>query len=307
MRGLNRMRVALALAAFAPITFPLAASAQTKVDQAKEEAAIRAVATEYQAAFNAHDADRLVALHTPDAVVMVSNSPLSSGTGALRASFAEFFKGKPTLTFTPTKIEVVSPTVATDYGTYTLTADTPDGKITDRGNYTTIWHKVGGKWLIAVDAPVSTTPMPMPGAAVAGAGAGAAAVAYAPDVRFVAHSNISWSDFTPPGFNPGAKLAVINGDPNKPGEYTVRLMFPAGYKFPVHFHPGAENLTVVSGTFQLGMGDTADYSAVKNYTDGDFIYIPPRHAHFGGNGASGPTVVQLHGQGPFQIILGPPK
>lgn len=299
MRGLNRMRVALALAALAPITFPLAANAQTKVNQAKEEAAIRAVVTEYQAAFNAHDADRLVALHTPDAVVMVSNSPLSSGTGALRASFVEFFKGKPTLTFTPTRIDVVSPTVATDYGTYTLTADTPDGKITDKGNYTTIWHKVDGKWRIAVDAPVSTTPMPMPGAAMA--------VAYAPDVKFVAHTNLSWTDFAPPGFAPGIKLAVINGDPSKPGEYTLRLMFPAGYRFPVHFHPGAENLTVVSGTFQLGMGDTADASAIKDYTTGDFIYVPPRHAHFGGSPATGASVVQLNGNGPFQVILGPAK
>lgn len=299
MRGLNRMRVALALAAFAPITFPLAAGAQTKVNQAKEEAAIRAAGNEYQAAFNAHDVDRLVALHTSDAVVMVSNSPLSSGTGALRSSFAEFFKEKPTLTFTPTKIEVVSPTVATDYGTYTLTADTPDGKITDRGNYTTIWHKVDGKWRIAVDAPVSTTPMPMPGAATA--------VAYAPDARFVAHSNITWTDFTPPGFDPGVKLAVINGDPSKPGEYTLRLMFPPGYRFPVHYHPGAENLTVVSGTLMLGMGDTADASAIKEYTTGDYIYVPPRHAHFGGSAASGSTVVQLHGQGPFQVILGPAK
>ena len=117
-------------------------------------------------------------LENGSSCVMVSNSPLASGTGALRSSFVEFFKGKPTLTFTPTKIDVVSPTVATDYGTYTLTADTPDGKITDRGNYTTIWHKVNGKWRIAVDAPVSTTPMAMPGAATA--------VAYAPDARFVA-------------------------------------------------------------------------------------------------------------------------
>jgi len=49
---------------------------------------------------------------------------------------------------------------------------------------------------------------------------------------------------------------VISGDPSKTGAYTVRLMFPAGYRFPVHWHPGAENLTVVSGTFQLGMGNT---------------------------------------------------
>ena len=90
-------------------------------------------------------------------------------------------------------------------------------------------------------------------------------------------------------------------------ESTVRLQLPAGYRFPVHWHPGAENLTVVSGTFLLGVGDTFDSNALRTYAPGDYIYIPPRHAHFGGSGAQGPTIIQLHGQGPFQTIVGAPK
>lgn len=290
------MRVAILSAL---VMYPLAASGQTRANHAKEEAAIRAVETEYMAAFNAHDPNRLVPLHTPDAVVMVSNAPLASGTAAIRSAFTDFFNsmGTATLSFAPTRIDFVSPTVATEYGTYTNTFDTPQGKVTDRGNYTTIWHKVKGKWLIAVDAPVSSTPMPMP----------TAAAAPMPDVHVVANTSLGWSDFTPPGFNPGMKLAVINGDPGKPGEYTLRLMFPAGYRFPVHWHPGAENLTVVSGTFQLGMGNTADMSTLKDYVAGDYLYIPPRHAHFGGSAAAGPSVIQLHGVGPFQVIVGAPK
>jgi uncharacterized protein (TIGR02246 family) len=299
VRDLNRMRVAVAPLALALFIYPLAAGAQTKAKQAREEAAIRAVESEYMAAFNAHDPNRLVPLHTEDAVLMVSNAPLASGVTAIRSAFADFFSsmGSATLSFAPTRIDLVSPTVATEYGTYTNTFDTPQGKVTDRGNYTTIWHKVNGKWRIAVDAPVSTTPMPMP----------SVAAAPMPDVHMVANSSLGWSDFTPPGFDPGMKLAVINGDPAKPGEYTLRLMFPAGYRFPVHWHPGAENLTVVSGTFQLGMGNTADLSALKDYGPGDYLYIPPRHAHFGGSAAAGPSVIQLHGVGPFQVIVGAPK
>lgn len=294
MRDLNRMRGAIALATLA------LACAPTMVNQASEEASIRAVNNQYMAAFNAHDPDRLVALHAPDAVVMIANAPLASGTSAIRTAFADFFKASsPSLSFAPTRIDVASPIVATDVGTYTLTLDTPQGRVTDRGNYTTVWHKINGQWLIAVDAPVSTTPLP--------AQAMAAAPMYGPDVRMVASSGLGWSDFAPPGFDPGMKLAVINGDPGKPGEYTVRLMFPAGYRFPVHWHPGAENLTVVSGTFQLGMGNTANWSALKDYGPGDYIYIPPRHAHFGGSAATGPSVIQLHGQGPFQVIVGAPK
>ena len=294
MRDLHRMRFASVLAVLA-----LGACATTMVNQASEEQAIRAVDNEYQTAFNAHDADRLVAVHAPDAVVMISNSPLASGSSAIRSAFVDFFKtGAPSLSFTPTRIDVASPTVATDVGTYTLTFDTPQGKVTDRGNYTSVWHKINGQWRIAVDAPVSTTPLPAP--------AMAAAPMYPPDVHMVANSSLAWSDFAVPGFDPGMKLAVVNGDPGKSGEYTVRLQFPAGYRFPVHWHPGAENLTVVSGTFQLGMGNTANWNALKNYAPGDYIYIPPRHAHFGGSAASGPSVIQLHGQGPFQVIVGAP-
>jgi uncharacterized protein (TIGR02246 family) len=292
MRDLHRMRLASVLAFFA-----LGACATTMVNQASEEQAIRAVDNEYQTAFNAHDADRLVAVHAPDALVMISNAPLASGSSALRGSFADFFKASaPSLSFTPTRIDVASPTVATEVGTYTLTLDTPQGKVTDRGNYSTVWHKINDQWRIAVDAPVSTTPLP----------AMAAAPMYPPDVHMVANSSLAWGDFAVPGFDPGMKLAVINGDPGKSGEYTVRLQFPAGYRFPVHWHPGAENLTVVSGTFQLGMGNTANWNALKNYAPGDYIYIPPRHAHFGGSPASGPSVIQLHGQGPFQVIVGAP-
>ncbi len=301
MRDWN-MRRAIPLASFALAAFALAANAQTKVNQAKEEAAIKAAQNEYMAAFNAHDADRLTTIHTSDALVMISNNPLASGTSAIRSSFVDFFKSSsPNLTFAPTKIDIASPTVATDVGTYTLTFDTPQGKVTDKGNYTTVWHKVNGQWRIAVDAPVSTTPLE---AMAAGAPAPAPMPA---EVHIVGNSAIGWSDFTPPGFDPGMKLAVINGDPGKPGEYTLRLMLPAGYRFPVHYHPGAENLTVVSGTFQLGMGNTADMSALKNYGPGDYLYIPPRHAHFGGSAASGPSVVQLHGLGPFEVIVGAPK
>ena len=294
MKNRPRARLAMALGVLA-----LGACATTTVNQASEEQAIRAAARDYQTAFNARDVDRLVALHTPDAVVMVSNSPLARGTTEIRRSFSEFLSPGTSLSFTPTRIDVVSPTVATDYGTYTLSFDTPQGRMTDRGNYTTVWHKINGQWRIAIDAPVSTTPMPV-------AGAVATPMDMA-DMQMLAGSGLSWADFTPPGFDRGMKLAVMHGDPGKKGDYVVRLQFPAGYRFPVHWHPGAEHLTVVSGTFLLGMGNAADWNAVRTYSPGDFLYIPARHAHFGGSAAQGPSVIQLHGEGPFQVMLGAPR
>jgi quercetin dioxygenase-like cupin family protein len=128
-----------------------------------------------------------------------------------------------------------------------------------------------------------------------------------PSVKTLLNGALTWSDFKPDGFDAGMKLAVLDGDPGAKGPYVVRLSFPAGYRFPVHWHPGIENLTVVSGPFQLAMGNTADWSALKTYGPGDFLYIPPKHAHFGGSAAGAASVIQLHGEGPFLLMLGAPK
>lgn len=128
------------------------------------------------------------------------------------------------------------------------------------------------------------------------------APAAAPDgMHTVAAGSIAWADAAIPGFAPGMKIAVIDGNPDAAGPYTVRLSFPNGYRFPPHFHPGAENVTVLSGVLQLGMGEQTDDSKLKSYGPGDFLYIPSPMPHFGG--AKGQTVVQLHGQGPFAINL----
>lgn len=119
-------------------------------------------------------------------------------------------------------------------------------------------------------------------------------------------SAIKWTDLVVEGFDPGLKLAVIHGDPSGTGDYTVRLQFPDGYRFPGHWHPNAEHLTVLSGSFMLGMGATRNAAVEKTYSPGDFLYIPAKQPHFGG--VKGATVIQLHGMGPFTINLGaPPK
>ena len=111
-----------------------------------------------------------------------------------------------------------------------------------------------------------------------------------------------WSDLNVPGFAPGATMAVVHGDPGANRDYIIRLRFPAGYRFPVHWHPNSEHLTVLSGTLLLAMGNTADQSKLKAYGPGDFIYAPARMSHFGG--ARTATEIQLNGNGPFAINLG---
>ena len=112
---------------------------------------------------------------------------------------------------------------------------------------------------------------------------------------------LQWAPLDLPGFVPGMKVAVLSGDPFKEGPYTLRLLFSAGYAFPAHWHPNVENLTVVSGTLRLGMGDKTDAAKLKSYAPGDYLYIPPQMPHFGG--AEGETVIQLHGPGPFGVTV----
>ena len=108
-----------------------------------------------------------------------------------------------------------------------------------------------------------------------------------------------------PGFASGVKMAVIHGDPNADsGDYTLRLAFPDGYRFPAHWHPMAEHLTVLEGALLLGMGDKSDEAKMQSLPAGAFMYIPGKMSHFGG--AKGATVIQLHGEAPFKIELTKP-
>src|SRR5687768_728164 len=64
----------------------------------------------------------------------------------------------------------------------------------------------------------------------------------------IAPGDLKWSD-GPASLPAGAKIAILNGDPKKEGLFTMRLQFPPGFKIPPHTHPGAEHVTVISGSF----------------------------------------------------------
>ena len=116
----------------------------------------------------------------------------------------------------------------------------------------------------------------------------------------VAADDLTFEPIEVPGFLTGMKIAAVHGDPSVAGEaYTLRLAFPDGYKFPPHWHPMAENVTVLEGTFLLAMGEKFDDSKLTSYEPGDYLFIAAENPHFGG--AKGRTVIQLHGTGPFSI------
>ena len=111
--------------------------------------------------------------------------------------------------------------------------------------------------------------------------------------------SIPWGP--PPPFVPaGAQLGVVEGNPaGSTGDYTVRLKMPDGYKIAPHWHPLRENVTVISGTLKVGMGDKFDPGNMAGFPAGSFAYLDPQMHHYAM--ASGETVVQIHGMAPLQF------
>ena len=103
-----------------------------------------------------------------------------------------------------------------------------------------------------------------------------------------------------PDFLPAhARFAVLQGDPSKSGAFTIRLRLPNGYAVRSHFHPTDEQITVLSGTFLVGMGDTFNIRHAERLAAGGFMTVPADAHHFAT--ARGATILQIHGEGPFVI------
>jgi len=107
-----------------------------------------------------------------------------------------------------------------------------------------------------------------------------------------------WGD-PPPVFEKGASFTVLSGDPGKAGLFAVRLRMPAGYKIAPHWHPTDEHVTVISGTFALGMGEKFDKATMKDLPAGGYALLPAEMRHFAL--AKTETTVQVNGMGPFAL------
>jgi hypothetical protein len=130
------------------------------------------------------------------------------------------------------------------------------------------------------------------------AGQSSAEATHSPEASFYALDTIEWKP-GPPSLPPGAKMAVLEGDPTKEGPFVMRLQAPDGYHIAPHTHPKTERVTVISGTMLLAMGENLDRSAAKTLNAGTYGFWPAgmKHAAW----FDGATIIQLHGIGPWQI------
>jgi hypothetical protein len=109
---------------------------------------------------------------------------------------------------------------------------------------------------------------------------------------FVQPDSLKWTA-APPVLPKGAQIAVLYGDPGKAGPFVFRLKFPAGYKVAAHIHPNDYNVTVLSGTMYLGMGDKFDPALGEALSTGG---LPKRTHHY--EWTNEDTVIELSGIGP---------
>ena len=115
---------------------------------------------------------------------------------------------------------------------------------------------------------------------------------------------VKWGE-PPPMLPAGAKMAVLYGDPGKPGLFVIRAKTPAGYKIPAHSHPSDETVTVLSGTLMMGMGDKLDAKVAKPLPPGAFAMMPANTNHFAISKTA--TVIQVVAMGPLEFNYVDPK
>ena len=119
----------------------------------------------------------------------------------------------------------------------------------------------------------------------------------ASDHMMATPDELKWVDV--PSLPPGAKLAVIQGPLNQAVPVTFRVKFPANYQLPAHWHPAIEHVTVISGAFNMGMGDKLDRAKTKALTAGAIAIMQPKTTHFAWT--KDETIVQVHGMGPWGV------
>ena len=137
-----------------------------------------------------------------------------------------------------------------------------------------------------------------------GLGSLMAAPVWAAEYTSVTPSDIKWTDA--PSVGPGAKTAVIHGDPRSSGPFVMRLKVPPKSTIRVHTHPADENVTVLSGTLYFAASDKFDPKTAKPYGPGSYFSIGKGKPMFAYT-TDTEVVAQLHGTGPWGITYLEPE
>lgn len=96
----------------------------------------------------------------------------------------------------------------------------------------------------------------------------------------------------------GVFNTILEGQPKLKGPFTIREKIPPNFSLRPHWHNGAEHVTVISGVFYTGKGDTFDKKNGVRLPKGSYSVNPPKYHHFGWTEKEG-AVLQINGEGPW--------
>jgi quercetin dioxygenase-like cupin family protein len=100
-------------------------------------------------------------------------------------------------------------------------------------------------------------------------------------------------------YREGRLIEDVEGDRNKQGaSHVIRIINDDGTIVLPHRHPEDEHITVIQGTWYLGVGERFDRGALEEMTIGAYARVPRGMAHFAWS--RGETIIQVHGIGPFR-------
>ena len=249
-----------------------------KVDVEAEKSSLMTADKEWSQ--TTKDLDKFMTYFASDATSYAPGAPAVTGTDGIRKMMGQIV-GAPgvSLSWTASKAVVGK---GGDIGYTTGTYEESSATGSEKGKYVTTWKKVDGAWKVADDI----------------FNADAAPASAASSHVMLAPGELKWGD-APPSLPPGAKMAVVQGDPTQAQPFVIRAQVPAGYKVPPHWHPGVENLTILSGTVALGMGEQFDESKMTTVPVGGYASMPAEMRHY--FMAKTAATFQVHGMGPFVV------
>jgi ChrR-like protein with cupin domain len=103
----------------------------------------------------------------------------------------------------------------------------------------------------------------------------------------------------PASLPPGAQVAVLDGDPAQSGvAYTMGIKMPDGYRIPPHWHPMDVSVTVVQGSFVMGLGEKFEPARGHELAAGSFMRMSKEVRHY--EWTKGETIIHVHGLGPLE-------
>ena len=117
-------------------------------------------------------------------------------------------------------------------------------------------------------------------------------------ISVVDMDKLQWKDY--PGL-PGVTFTVVDGDPSKPGIYTIRAKFAPRTMSQPHWHPEARYVTVIRGTWWTGAGAKFDPENTVPVKTGGFSVHTAKEIHYDG-AKEEEVIVQISGIGPSGTV-----